>query len=130
MKLLLAFLISMLPLAASAQTKADYENTMQKFQHFYNNKQSDSLCKLFPPNYPRENTCFFPPGMLDTIMNKFGRMLSYKYIATDKNGSAYFKTVYTRSTQMTSLFLNNENKLKTVRLTNHSPYTDSLLLKH
>src|SRR4051812_24199935 len=138
MKQLMVILL-ILPLMASAQTKKDYERTVGNFMKFYNNHEVDSIIGQYDEDtWGEQRKSLWSQKIDEDIKNKYGKMVSYKYIELYKSpdgdgggdGLAFFKVVFTKSTHMMAISLGKNNKLETFRFKTTSPHIDSLLRKN
>lgn len=130
--LLLAILL--LPLAALAQTEKDYEQALKRFISFYNNRQGDSIERMWPPedNYGDAMNAMWGRDAMDRLHTNYGKIESYKYLGIDKEdpnaGLAVFKTKFSiAGWKTTSLTLEQKKYLGTFRLITSSPGIDKLL---
>src|SRR5690349_15742438 len=100
----IAFLIFLLPLFVTGQTKNDYERAMSKFQRFYNAGQGDSITAMF----------YYPESVWTKESNalrlkEYGSLKSFKFIGIDTldpDTVWVFKTLFSKAgTKTTSLTL-------------------------
>jgi hypothetical protein len=102
---------------------------MEQFKNYYNNKRADNIVNMFSD--PGEMKSFFTPESLDRLMNDYGKMISYKYVARDDGDGdsnvALFKTVFDKSVHMFGISINENNKMETFRFETSSSYIDKLL---
>jgi hypothetical protein len=98
MKHLVIALISIMPLAAYAQTKTDYIATMDKFVKFYNNNETDSICGYLFEKETAENECFWRVAERHSpARDEYGKILSYQYmdkVKKDPNSIRAFKVIF------------------------------------
>jgi hypothetical protein len=115
--------------SVAVKSNADYEQVMEQFKNYYNNKRADNIVNMFSD--PGEMKSFFTPESLDRLMNDYGKMISYKYVARDDGDGdsnvALFKTVFDKSVHMFGISINENNKMETFRFETSSSYIDKLL---
>lgn len=130
---LLCFL---LPCFGFAQTQKDYEQTMASFVKYYNNKQGDSIARMWQPD-PEQDAWSKKVWSSESIADmhkEYGKILSSKYIGIDTEdpnpGLAVFKTQFSvAGSKTTSLTLEEGKYLGTFRFITSSPGIDKLLKK-
>jgi len=130
--LLLLFFFS--PFLGLSQTKTDHEYAMSRFKKFYNNKQGDSIVKMWPSDAPYIGSIkrSWNKEMLESLHEKYGKLLSYEYVGIDKDdsnpGLAVFITKYSVvGEKTTSLTLDEKKYLSTFRFITSSDGIDKLL---
>lgn len=128
--------IFLLPLAVAGQSKTDYENVMAKFQKLYNAGLGDSINAMF--GYEQGNIRPTNPTWTNesnaSLLNKYGKLKSFKYIGIDKSDTYdvyVFKTIFTMAGEKaTSLTLHKDYSLGTFRFITTSEGIEDLLKKH
>src|SRR5262245_9780134 len=94
------FLCLLAPCFGFAQTQKDYEKAMDRFVKFYNNKQGDSIVRMWQPD-PEHDAAekrAWSAERLGNMHKNIGKILSSKYIGIDTEdpnpGLAVFKTQF------------------------------------
>jgi hypothetical protein len=131
----LVILVCLLPLVGAAQTKADYEHVMTKFQRFYNAGQGDSIEAMFRPDI-RAVTASRPMWTKEsnaTALKEFGMLKSFSFLGIDKTDPSnvyVFQTFFSKvGDETTSLTLDKSSRLGTFRFMTSSEGIDDLLKK-
>ena len=126
----LALLTFLLPITVFAQSKADYEQVMEKFQRFYNAGQGDSIDAMFAP-HPGKQMWNYESNA--DALKQFGTLKSFKFIGIDKTDIdtvRVFQTFFSKAgTKTTSLTLHENNRLGTFRFMTTSEGINDLLKK-
>jgi hypothetical protein len=130
-----ALVIILLPLAVVGQSKTDYENTMAKFQKFYNAGLGDSINCMFGyrPDDFKPTKPIWTNESNASALEEFGSLKSFKYIGIDKSDTYdvyVFETIFNKvGTKTTSLTLNKNFSLGTFRFITTSEGINELLRK-
>jgi hypothetical protein len=131
----LVFILFFLPCACWAQTQADYEHVMARFVKYYNNKQGDSIIRMWSAGERDEWTNeAWGNKSLASMHKEYGKILSCKYIGIDTEdpnpGLAVFKTdLSVIGVKAISLTLEKGNYLGTFRFITSSDGINKLLKK-
>ena len=125
---LLILIFSILSTTAFAQSRADYETTIEKFRRFYNNIQSDSICNMFSKKTMQPGNCEFDKANLKAITSQYGYMKSCQ-VFLERDGITLFKTQFIRSTHIMAVSLNRENKFEKFVFKASTSLIDSLVSK-
>lgn len=107
----LLFLTFVVPMIAFAQNKQDYGSLVDKFVSYYNKKQTDNICTLFPDEKSTGIKCFWEGASTDGTYNIYGKITDYRYIGTegpDNRKVTKYKVVFSKKGAMTMRF--NVNK--------------------
>lgn len=129
----LALLGFLLPMAVTAQTKADYEHVMAKFQKFYNAGQGDSIQAMSKPfiQLISKNNPLWTNERNAEALKQFGKLKSFAFLGIDKTDpdNVYvFQTFFRKAgAKTTSLTLDENSKLGTFRFMTTSDGIDDLL---
>jgi hypothetical protein len=130
-----AIVIFLLPMAVAGQSKTDYENTMAKFQKFYNSGKGDSINAMFE-HRPAEMESTQPLWTNDenaSLLKEFGTLKSFRFIGIDKsdpNKVYVFKTIFSKAgAKTTSLTLYKDYSVGTFRFITTSESINDLLKK-
>jgi len=129
-----ALLIFLLPIAVAAQSKTDYENTMAKFQKFYNAGQGDSINAMFG-HIPDDmkSSPLWTNSKNEERLKEFGALKSFKFIGVDNsdpNKVYVFKTIFSKAgAKTTSLTLYKDFSVGTFRFITTSESINDLLRK-
>jgi hypothetical protein len=131
MKFLLIFLLA-LPLATFAQSKRDYNRTMEQFVRFYNNNDVNGVCLLFYERPGRE--CFWKWAQRDhSTLDKYGRILSYEYmgkVPSDPNDIRAYKVLFEKQgVKAMSFHLGSDRLFRTFRLDTMDEEIEQMLAK-
>ena len=104
-------------------TQADYEKYVGLLKKFYNEKNTDGIAGIYSGEFTAET--------LERITEKYGKIVSYKYIGRDQDDSnvALFKLVLEKSVIAFGLSIERDNKIGTFRFDTRSPYINDLLAK-
>ncbi len=108
-----------------AQSRADYEQVMDKFKNFYNTNHGDSISGMF-----YQPTGVFNQGAVESILKHQGRIRSLQYMGIDPSDSTtLFKTTVVKYVEPRAIGLriDSNSKIITFHLFPSSPYIDSLL---
>jgi hypothetical protein len=107
---------------------------MSRFMKFYNNKQCDSIVNMWPADAPYIGSIkrSWSKELVESLHEKYGKLLSYEYLGIDKDdsnpGLAVFITKYSVvGEKTTSLTLNEKQYLSTFRFITSSDGIDKLL---
>lgn len=123
------FILLFLPIMASAQTKADYEQIIGKFVTVYNDKQPEQICKLFSYKWGPNFNCMWDKHFTDTY-NEYGKIISCKYMGkvSSDPGIIAFKVVFEKKgTKAMSLSLEEDKKFGTFRFDTSSDEIQAML---
>lgn len=127
---ILVCLAFLLPITVAAQTKADYQHAMEKFQLFYNAGQGDNINAMFVPNSGKP---MWTDEQCASALKQFGTLKSIKFLGIDKTDpdNVYvFQTFFSKAgAKTTSLTLHENAKLGTFRFMTTSDGIDDLLKK-
>ena len=123
----------LLPIGAFAQSRSDYETTMQHFREHFNRGDAKEIRAMFSGSWGKRKKQLWPQHQLDEVRSDYGKMLSCTYVTidtvSDENRLALFKVVYEKETFMTAFNLDRAKKFRTFRLNTSSPFIDGLLKK-
>ena len=97
-----------------AQTHADVDAAVARFQIFYNNKQSDSIFNMLSGRAKNLMTLDKTRETFAQLHTQLGELNSYHYTKEDK-GHSFYKAIFTNATLSLVVSLNTENKLETFR---------------
>ncbi len=131
---LFVLVIFLLPIAVSAQSKTDYENTMSRFQKFYNLGHGDSINAMFG-HVPEEmkSRPLWTNDENAALLNEYGTLKSFKFIGIDKadpDKVYVFKTVFSKAGEKTtSLTLYKDYAVGTFRFITTSESINNLIRK-
>jgi hypothetical protein len=131
----LTLLIFLLPITAIAQSKADYQNAMEKFQRLYNAGQCDSIRAMFQSSIQSASKAnpLWTNDYCDEALKKFGVLKSFSFLGIDKtdpNNVFVFQTFFSKAgARSTSLTLNENAELGTFRFITTSEGIEKLLKK-
>jgi hypothetical protein len=131
----LALLTFLLPFTIAAQTRADYEHVMAKFQRFYNAGQGDSIHTMSKPSIQlaTKNNPMWTNERNAEALKQFGSLKSFIYLGIDKTDpdKVYvFRTFFSKAgAKTTSLTMDENSKLGTFRFMTTSDGIDDLLKK-
>jgi hypothetical protein len=131
----LALLSCLLPFTIAAQTRADYEHVMAKFQRFYNEGQGDSINSMSQPSIrlATKNHPMWTNESNNALLKQYGKLKSFTFLGIDKTDpdNVYvFQTFFSKAgAKTTSLTLDEYSKLGTFRFITTSDGIDDLLKK-
>lgn len=127
------FLLINVPHSAFSQTKLDYENAIMKVRKYYNNNQSDSLCRMFQ-NYHVNGICLWDSEDIKSTQDNFGKIESFRYMFIDTltrhKGVTLIKVVASKRTFIIGCILNEDKRFKKFEWNIGSTYIDSLIYKN
>lgn len=127
---ILVLIAFMLPVTVTAQSKADYQHVMAKFQQFYNAGQADSIQAMFAPVDVKP---LWNDKSIAADLNKFGTLNSFTFLGIDKTDpqNVYvFQTNFSKAgARTTSLTLHRDLRPGTFRFMTTSGGIDALLKK-
>lgn len=130
--IIIIFLLLNIHHNAFSQTKADFENAMNRFKNFYNNNQADSIQAMFY-NYKisKRPTWLWSQERLPSIKKEYGEIQSVKYLLVDTvsekiNRITLFRVKTQKDEFVTGLTLHENFYLGTFRFKTSSPYIDSV----
>jgi len=131
-KAIFIFLFFALSNAASAQSQADYEKVMVRFQKFYNAGQSDSIRAMFSDDWgttTEKRARLWRGG--DDLLKEYGKIESMKYLGAEAEDPdkkvRIFKVICTKSTHATGLSIDKMGKLQTFRFDTSSDDIDEMM---
>ena len=127
MKYIITIYLLTISATGFAQTRADYEKAIAKFQKFYNTGKDDSISLMFADFWREEKYNVWETGTCKRLYKDYGKMLSFEYIFQYKE-LAYFKTTFEKSTHMHSFSLDKNNKFGTHRFETSDTDIDSILI--
>ena len=107
-----------------AQTKADYDATVQKFREYYNILQTDSIYNMLSD---RGKSMMTPEKTRETFKQMFGslgKMESCEFTKAKDNIWLY-KTVFTNLTMSLAVSLDSAHKLEVARFVSYKPDTEA-----
>ncbi len=114
--LLLAVLI---PVCVSAQNSKDHTYLVDNFVKYYNNRQTDLICTLFPDEHLTGIKCFWKNASTDGTYDRYGKIISYKYIGVDSSATRHltqYKIAFSKQGAQQLSFTMNADKKFTVFL--------------
>lgn len=127
----LLLVLSLLPLIATAQGRADYEHVMKTFIRFYNAHQYDSIYNMFSDHDKKYDSPERNKSGIKWYEDKEGDIVSYEYLGidtTDPNKATVFLTKWSKGGKRTSSFsLDKHNKFLTWRMITSSGGIDAML---
>ncbi len=108
----LLYALLFFPFFASGQSKADYEKAMAKFQKYYNQKKGAEIVKMFEGKYRNDIAWMWSKTKMDTLLNEYGKLVSFKYIGQDPNntGAVAYSSVFSKIEPNHMNILLNKNK--------------------
>lgn len=127
------FLLFNLPTLVFSQTKKDYENAIMLVKKFYNNNQSDSLCRMLK-SYKEKGFCLWDSQIIKADHENFGKIESFRYMFMDTltrhKGVTLVKVVAAKRTFIIGCILNKDKKFEKFEWNIGSTYRDSLIFKN
>lgn len=132
---LFAILVFLLPITVAGQSKTDYENTLAKFQKFYNAGQGDSINAMFGhiPDDIKTTRPLWTNEENESMLEKYGTLKSFRFIGIDKSDPdkvCVFETIFSKAgAKTTSLTLYKDHSLGTFRFITTSESINELLKK-
>ncbi len=113
---------------SEAQSKADYEKTVAKFQKYYNSHQMDSICYMCANPNDQPKTSHITKEQLDHFMSEFGELNAYKYVPADEphEGVMLFQTDFRKSSHVMGISLNKDKKIEKIFFNVDDKPVDSL----
>ncbi len=118
---------------ASAQSRSDYDFAMNKFVKAYNAMDTINIVKMWPPEKRAGIAKLFSGKQLAEDQERFGKILSYKYVGIDSAGTSkatVFKTAFSvAGTRASSFTLNQKNLFSSFNLIDMSPQITKMLKK-
>lgn len=111
--------------ATFGQTKTDFVQAMEQFQHHYNLQHKDSICYLC--SNPVANKQTYEKD-LEYLFSQYGQMKSFSPAAEDVpvDGVYVFRTNFTNSTQLFGITLNKEKKIQSFKVIPSGDGVDNL----
>lgn len=111
-KLLLIAMIT--PMFAFAQDEQDYAQLFGKFVQYYNKKQPDSICTLFPDVRTTGNKCPWAAFTTDGTFDVLGKLKTYKYFGKEGSGDrevTMYKAIFSKKgVQVVSFHVDGNQK--------------------
>lgn len=120
------FLLAILPLTGFAQSKADYEKTMQRYAKLYNKGKVKKIANMFKDG----SKGFYTQKLYDDLQQKYGRILCYEYLGpseTSPDKIVVFKTSYEKDTHAIGFTLTQELKLNAVGINTSSKEINKMM---
>jgi pimeloyl-ACP methyl ester carboxylesterase len=108
-----------------AQTRADYDNVVNRFQGFYNQDQPDSVYNMFSEKIQASLTPEKTKQMLSGLHGQFGAMKSHEF-SEIQGGRNFYKSVFDKSTLTLVVVLNKENRLDNFRFIPSKPKAETI----
>lgn len=108
----LLLLAALVPVIALAQNK-DHVYLVDNFVNYYNSRQTNSICTLFPDENLTGIKCFWKGASTDGTYDIYGKITSYKYIGVDSSTAMYltlYKMVFSKKGAMELSFTMNADK--------------------
>lgn len=96
-KLFLLALIT--PMFAFAQSEQEHAQLVDKFVKYYNKRQTDSICALFPDERTTGVKCFWKGASTDGTYDMYGKITAYEYIGVegpDSRKVTTYKVVFSK----------------------------------
>jgi hypothetical protein len=115
----LLFLAVLMPLVAFAQNDKDHAYLVDNFVNYYNNRQTDNICTLFPDENLTGIKCFWKGASTDGTYDIYGKIISYEYIGVDSSATrnlTQYKMVFSKKGAMELSFTMSADKKFTVFL--------------
>jgi hypothetical protein len=131
----LSLLIFLLPITVIAQSNADYENVMKKFQRLYNAGQGDSIYAMSQPSIQlaTKNRPIWTNENNAEALKEFGVLKSFTFLGIDKTDPSnvyVFQTFFSKAgAKTTSLTLDEKARIGTFRFITISEGIVELLKK-
>ena len=120
-KTILSILLAGTACSSFAQTRADYDATVARFQNFYNHDQTDSIYTMMSARAHALLTLDRARAAFRQI-HQYGELKSYEFTKTEHD-LYYYKSVF-ESTVLTFLVgLDTNKKMETFRLLPYAPDT-------
>ena len=128
-QLLIILSFALMTIIAGAQTKADYQKMMTRFVKFYNNKQGDSVVKLWQFKDRKNIERLWSSEEMNKLHEKYGKITSFKYLkaGTGKNEGVGFTTIFRKlEPNGSTMQLDNKNFISSFILINSEPKDKSV----
>ena len=113
-KLALLIVLSLYVPVCFAQTHADIDAAIARFQNFFNHQQTDSIYNMLSERSKGLMTLEKTKQVFTQLTSQLGEMKSYEYVK-EGTGMSVYKTKFTNATLSLFISLNKENKLETFR---------------
>lgn len=116
----LLFLLLCVPAAAMAQSRQDYIQQAAKFVQLFNQRKTDSICRMFPDEKSTGIKCFWQGSDTDGTYDMYGRITSCVFSELDTISAmrpAVFKVTFTKKgTKAMTLSMNAAHKFTVFRI--------------
>ncbi len=124
-KIALFFSVLAVAITCKAQSRTDLDAAVGRFQHFHNNRQTDSIYEMLSERSKGMMSLDKTKGVFAQIYKQLGDMKSYEFTKTVE-GVTFYKTEFTHATVSLVVSLSKDNKLETFRFI---PYKEDTLPK-
>jgi len=109
----------------------NYEKAMSAYQQYYNTHNADGIRDMFSDVWKDYKPKLYTPEEQKQQEDKYGsRLISYKYIGSDEDGTQLYKVVYEKSTHAMGISLDREGKFLNFRPKTSSSHINALLAKN
>jgi len=122
--IILLLVASAITATCPAQTRTDYDASVNKFQKFYNAKNIDSVYGLFSERVQSMLPLDKTNEMVGDLTTKLGAINTVTFSKQDGH-LWYYKTDFTNATLNLVLALNKDNKMETIRFLPYQSDTDA-----
>lgn len=115
MKRIIAILsLAVSGIAAHAQTRTDYDETVNRFQTLYNNNQNESIFNMFSERIQTLMSLDKTRQAMDQLHAQAGNITGYKFEKEDANAS-FYNVAFANSNMTLAIALNKDKKMETFR---------------
>ncbi len=109
-----------------AQSHADVDAAVNKFQNFYNHQQSDSIYAMLSDRSKALMPLDKTRQTFTQLTSQLGQVQSYQF-KKEEHGASYYKMVFAKATLSLIVSLDKQNRLESFRFNPYSEDTSSLL---